>query len=617
MEKGYSMLDQPQNGQHEEDRGARVEASDSESQKSPERETGSEPSSGEEAVGMHAADDEVSDDSPVQSEKGQDLPEEISSKRRQRKKRRKPRHDAQEQRLLGRRAMCKAIEDIAPHMLKTVKLRVLGRYLESTKGMNDDALTARIVKDAHKIAHRRRIVENLARIDPDVNRRNLKEILIFAVLLQEEFYALEENRLEEKVIQYEKDLVTRAQTLDFFDRKQHDAQRWHHYDTYRIVLEAAWRNEDDVSRDEASLLRVLRDHLSISREEHWLIGAHLKRFPKAGCALHTADDIHDARKELQRDSILWSYRDENSRNMDVIPGEVVSVLREDVLGLELQETNYRRILQHDSIRLSDLRRILQSRDMDRYGNKAELVERIVFSDIKPTTVLGELDRAKVSDMCRLVGLKSSGNKPALIERLVQFYDDLTFQVIETEDEREEWYNNYELLATRSYADLKAKKLIGKDLEIEHKFENATDFLFETKLHLTIDTTRKVTKADGRILLPDKQVILWDCKSVEGSVDLQQHLEDQFDSYLRKEREKGNKPLAFLVVGPSFTKPSLKLAYQYKARTNWDIALVRTDALKYLAEQWSTTEPNKPFPIRLFNRTELIDRERVEFLHSLA
>jgi hypothetical protein len=30
-----------------------------------------------------------------------------------------------------------------------------------------------------------------------------------------------------------------------------------------------------------------------------------------------------------------------------------------------------------------------------------------------------------------------------------------------------------------------------------------------------------------------------------------------------------------------------------------------------------TEPNKPFPIRLLNRTEVIDKERAEFLLSLA
>ena len=104
---------------------------------------------------------------------------------------------------------------------------------------------------------------------------------------------------------------------------------------------------------------------------------------------------------------------------------------------------------------------------------------------------------------------------------------------------------------------------------------------------------------------------------EEAVNLQDHLEGQFDFYLRKEREKGNEPLAFLVIGPSFTPQSIKTAHKYSARTNWDIALVRADALKYLAEQWSQMQPKKPFPIRLLNETRVIDRERVEFLLSLV
>ena len=77
------------------------------------------------------------------------------------------------------------------------------------------------------------------------------------------------------------------------------------------------------------------------------------------------------------------------------------------------------------------------------------------------------------------------------------------------------------------------------------------------------------------------------------------------------------PVSTLVIAPSFTKQSIKLAHLYKARTNWDIALIHADALKYLAEQWNAMEPDKPFPINLLNRTEVIDRERVEFLISLA
>lgn len=534
------------------------------------------------------------------------------------RRRRKRKADAAEQRLLGRRSLCKRSVEIAPNMLKTVKLRVLARHLDSKRGMDEPKLTERLIHDAKKIVAKAQILQHVKSVDPNVHRRNLEDIILNVILLQEETYSLEERKLEERVLEYETQLVKRAESTDLFDEKKHDTKRAHNCDTYRIVLDAAWRNNDDISLDEAQLLQVLRERLDISDEEHRLISAHLKRFPKAKCELHTRDEIHDARKELQRQGFLWSYRDDNSRNIDVIPLDVAEILRsKDVSLMELQNVNYRRLLQHDCITLSNLRDILASRKLDRNGNKAELIERIAESDIPPRAVLSDLDRSKLSDMCRLVGLKSSGAKNELCDRLIEFYDDLTFEERETQDEREEWYNNYELLATRSYSDLRAKKLISKDLDVEHQFERATDFLFEELLNLDIDTTRKVTKADGRIPLKNRQVILWDCKSVESAVNLQDHLDGQFDEYLRKEREKGFEPLAMLVIGPGFTLQSVKLAHQYKARTNWDIALVTADALKYVAEHWAATDTEQPFPIGLFNRTELIDIDRAEFLISLA
>ena len=70
-------------------------------------------------------------------------------------------------------------------------------------------------------------------------------------------------------------------------------------------------------------------------------------------------------------------------------------------------------------------------------------------------------------------------------------------------------------------------------------------------------------------------------------------------------------------GPSFTSQSIKVAMKYKSQTQWAIALVQADALKYLADRWSATEPNKPFPIALLNHTDVIDKEKVGFLLSLA
>ncbi|OWK36701.1 hypothetical protein FRUB_09264 [Fimbriiglobus ruber] len=128
-----------------------------------------------------------------------------------------------------------------------------------------------------------------------------------------------------------------------------DPDWWHHLDTYRIVLGAAWGNDGVVSPDEARLLAVLRNHLGITSEDHWLISAVLKRFPKEKCVLHTPDEINDARKELQRQGLVWNYKDENDQNIDVIPAEIASVIRQEYVGLELQTANYRRLLSYDAI----------------------------------------------------------------------------------------------------------------------------------------------------------------------------------------------------------------------------------------------------------------------------
>ena len=158
---------------------------------------------------------------------------------------------------------------------------------------------------------------------------------------------------------------------------------------------------------------------------------------------------------MHRDGLLWSYRDENGRKIDAIPFEIATTLRRCVAKQELQRVNYFRILHHDFIRLTDLRDILVSRSMDRHGNKEELIERIVNSEIQPSQVLSSLDRQRLSDMCRHVRLKSSGSKANLVKRLIEFYDDLTFEERTTKDQREEWFNNYELLAARAYSDLRA------------------------------------------------------------------------------------------------------------------------------------------------------------------
>lgn len=537
-----------------------------------------------------------------------------------RRRRRQAKLDSQELRMQGRRDTCKRIADIAPRMLRLVKLKVLNAYIDSKGGMTgkeDDDLTKLIVKESSRFADRKRIVREITTPGTDHFRDELKTIIL-AVLLQEEIYSCTESRLFEIITEFEKRLVSRAKAFSLDDLKKCDPDRWHCVDTYRIVLEAAWGNDGIISPDEARLLSVLREHLQITLEEHWVIGALLKRFPKEKCALHTPDEVNEARKELQRQALVWSYKNEDDQNSDVIPAEIAEIIRKDHAELELQTVNYRRLISHDAISVAELRSVLQRNGIDRGGNKADLIERVVSSNVKPSAVLDELDKEKLSTICAGFALRSSGAKAELVARLIEFYDDLTFVVREhPKDHREIWYSNYELLACRAYAELRAKKVIQRDLEIEHQFEDATAFLFERLLHVPCDMTRKDNKADGRLHLEGTQTLLLDCKSAETPVNLQDYLESQFDGYLRKERENGRQPLGFLVIATSYTANSLKLAYQYKARTNWDIALITAEGLRHLADRWVAIEPEKPFPVRLLNHTGVIDKDRAEVILSLV
>src|SRR6056297_2720026 len=56
-----------------------------------------------------------------------------ASKSVKKKKRRRRVSKSSERSLAGRKMLCLGVAQIAPKMLKTVKLRVLGRYLDSTR----------------------------------------------------------------------------------------------------------------------------------------------------------------------------------------------------------------------------------------------------------------------------------------------------------------------------------------------------------------------------------------------------------------------------------------------------------------------------------------------------
>ena len=536
--------------------------------------------------------------------------------RRKRRKRQR-RKDAWEAELQGRRDLCYTIPAIAPRMLKMVMTRVASSYLKSTKGLTEQQLKEELVRGASQIADRARVKNALLALDPQRDRRLLKGIIIFDVLMEQERYALPSKQLAEQVLAYEGAIVKETKSCKLLDPKAMEKTRLFAYETYNVVLDAAWRHEDRISVDEANLLSELRRRLNITLRDHRLLEAKMGRFPKRKCVLHSIDEIEDAKRQLQKEGLLWTFRDEDGTDIDAVPAEIMEIIRSDIKVLELQAVNFGRLLDNKAWSNPDLRRVLEKNGLDRHGNRAEKTERILGSRLTPSQVLGALGLGMLQALCREVGLVSYGTKDDIIARLIGFYDNLTFEPIVDRDQRAQWYAVYELLAARKYSELKAHGLIDKQEDVDRAFERATDFLFEKRLNLSIEKKLPVKAPDGKVYLPRKQVVLWDCKSNEREVNLQDHLEPQFDGYMRTEAREGYQVLYFLVIGPRFTARSLVVARKYKMATNWDVPMITAGALKRIAEKWHAAKQEQPFPTGLLNLTDLIDDGRADELLSVV
>ena len=174
--------------------------------------------------------------------------------------------------------------------------------------------------------------------------------------------------------------------------------------------------------------------------------------------------------------------------------------------------------------------------------------------------------------------------------------------VATEDEREGYYNVYHELACRDYATLREKGVITKDLECEHYFEKATNYLFEVMLKNKPLLLVGSEHADGKLSYNDKY-ILWDNKSKESDVNLKDHIL-QFDGYIRN----SDKAVAvFMVIAPSFTENSIKECVKYSLINDTQILLITADELKEVAEMWHKAHPDESFNLGFFKQNGRFDK----------
>lgn len=478
--------------------------------------------------------------------------------------------------------------------------RFANEYVIDYKRLSFDELKAAVIKTAPQYSNEENIqkIVRFFELNPDRNTRVLFSIIVKSILLNCDDFTESVRGMEDKVIAYEQDIVDQANEFSLKDEVDN-------IDFYKYVVEAAWDENDDVSVDEQNLINKIRSRLGVSETHNQILEAQIGRFPTKGNVLHTKDEIATVRRMLQTKGILILVRDANNVDYDVIPTEIAAALRK-AFNIDIKEASFYNLVESKYVKnKSYLTEILTKAGVTipKYANLGQLKDLVVKS-ITAHNLLGGysandgLDKGTLSSWCGSLGLNIYGTKPELINRIITYYDEIKQIQCSEEDEREIYYHFYTELATRNLNELRQQGVIAKDLECEHKFELATNYIFEKIFKIKPLMMSGTEHPDGILSFNDK-LIMWDNKSKESDVSLVDHIK-QFDRYIQN----SVKPVSvFMVIGPSFTLDSQKECAKYAMTNDTIILLITAQELKDLAELWrkNHSDDTEPLPLGVFKQ----------------
>jgi len=425
------------------------------------------------------------------------------------------------------------------------------------------------------------------------------------IILEEIGFGLAVDDLEERIIAIEQSIVDKSNETDLSELaggKQ--TEFYEKLELYNFVLGVAWEHRNIKSPDEANLLRKLRNRLGVTHSQHRILEAKLGKYPKPNNELHTRSEIREVRKQLQQRGLMFQIKNENKVYFDIIPDEVAEVMQ-DIFQKDMRTDGYRILLGYKLFRRKQvLRSILKaSKISSRSYDLNDALAAKIIERVQPTTCLNFFNTDDLHDWLEELELPVSGTKEQRVSRIIEYYNSMQIRnPNEEEDERRIWFEVFESLACRDRNLLRAEGVIDKDLEIEAKFERATDYLFEKYMNHSPLNQPGSNRPDGLLSFKD-MYIMWDNKSKESpnEVDLQTHL-NQFHGYM----EASNKLVPiFLVIAPAFTALSESVAVRYASEhIGRNIVLITSSELKDLATEWScdaNKSKDEPFPLGLLAR----------------
>ena len=382
------------------------------------------------------------------------------------------------------------LPDILPSMSKLYLNRIVGSFLKDVKLATEDEMRQVILKNIDEFQNVERVRKNLDFTEDELNIDVLNELIVIC-LMEADGYLATYSQLTNDVESLESRIVADSKDDGYIESSiPADAGR-----IYSAVLEAAWDKDESLNSHEKNVLEVLRKQLGLTRRQHRLIESRIERFPQKGNKLHTHRHIDDALKSLQTKGILLRFK--TDEEFFAIPDEIARVVRYEVGG-ELKASGYGALL--DVLKVEQLRRVLSHRRLHSSGTKSALVDRIQRYDILPSETLEVLSTSELSDLLRgLPGARVSGTKNSQIHTIIDYYEALsTSETSDPTDERARFYEWFEELANRDYKTLRANKVIAKDIDVEHYFEDATRYLFEKKMGIEVLSMDGSKHADGRL-----------------------------------------------------------------------------------------------------------------------
>jgi len=502
----------------------------------------------------------------------------------------------------------KCIEQI-PNI--TIAKRIASAYVADYRRLDFESIKEFLIKTEKQYTSFENICNRIEEIKLDSNRnvRIIAPILLRDYLLNQDDYISTSKESDAAVINYEKAIIDESNNFDTSKISKDFA-------LFKHMLDAAWAHNDDISVDEKNLLETLRKYLSITNREFHVLEAKSGRFPMLENTLHTYDDIDEARKALQSKGLIMSVKNSDDVLCDIIPDDIAKCLKK-YYNIEIRAYGYEKLIEYVVKKTKKQYLLDIVNKASAFTGKAVIeisnnptineLKEVIFKSIQPSNLIGGfsprdgLELSFLSSWCADLNLNVSGNKVALIERILDYYDSLRKIEIKTEDEREKHIAYYQQLATRDLKFLRSNNIIDKDLQCEHLFEEATNYIFEKMLFNKPLTLTGTEHPDGKLTFKDKY-IMWDNKSKESAVNLKDHIQ-QFQRYIN---QSDKDVVVFMVIGPEFTAQSVQECVDFSLNNDTQILLITANELKTVAETWSKKHPGEIFNLGYFKQNGRFD-----------